>query len=85
MTKRYIRKGKCNRCGWCCLIEPTPCPYLKGTKEGEYSCSEWGTKKRDIEYPYCKPFPPLPPIKNPKCGYYFIDTWENNKIVKGAC
>jgi len=30
----------------------------------------------------CRLFPEAPPILNNDCGYYFLDTWENNKIVK---
>ena len=32
----------------------------------------------------CKLFPEMPPIPREfeKCGYYFLDTWEDNRVVK---
>jgi len=30
----------------------------------------------------CSIYPDGPPIIHPDCGYYFVDTWEDNKIVK---
>lgn len=32
--------------------------------------------------PRCKLFPQAPPILAETCGFYFLDTWENNRIVK---
>ena len=76
---RYIRKGKCNRCGWCCLQEEPPCPHL--IKEGEkYRCSIYNDKNKPMR---CNLYPGNPPILHEPCGYYFIDIWEDNKIVKG--
>jgi hypothetical protein len=77
---RYIRKGQCNQCGWCCSHED--CEYL-GWKEGRAYCKihpslTGGEDKRELK---CKLFPEAPPILNEKCGYYFIDLWEDNKIV----
>lgn len=75
---RYIRKGKCNRCGWCCLNEDPPCPYLK--KEGDkYTCTIFNEPKK--RFVRCKMYPDAPPILHKECGYWFIDTWEDNKIV----
>ena len=73
---RYIRKGECKHCGWCCMHED--CPYLEW-KDGKSHCTVHGT---DLQPPYCKSFPDMPPIKNEKCGYYFIDKWDNNKRLK---
>lgn len=71
---RYKRKGKCNRCGWCC--EYRVCEYLRYEDEIAV-CTIYGNHPGE-----CKRFPQAPPILNEKCGYYFLDTWENNKIVK---
>jgi hypothetical protein len=75
-TVRYKRKGRCVRCGWCC--EYRVCPeHLSYDEEGKALCGIYG------EHPdECKNFPQAPPILNPKCGYYFLDTWEGNKPVK---
>lgn len=69
---RYERKGKCNRCGWCCLTED--CEHFK-----DNLCGIFGSSERPAK---CINFPQAPPILNEKCGFYFLDTWENNKIVK---
>jgi len=71
---RYIRKGKCNRCGWCCLQDN--CEYLMWNGDITF-CKIY--KDRFLR---CRLFPEAPPILNNDCGYYFLDTWENNKIVK---
>lgn len=72
---RYLRKGKCNRCGWCC--EYRVCPeYLR--YDGDIAiCTIY--KNRPGE---CKRFPQAPPILHEGCGFYFLDTWENNRKVK---
>ena len=71
VTPKYIREGKCNRCGFCCLggDKNQPCEYLEW--DGEIAvCKVYG------EHPQaCKSFPEAPPILTGKCGYYFIDTW----------
>lgn len=77
---RYERRGKCNRCGWCCLQEDPPCPYLKKEIDGRYTCTIFNEKERHVR---CILYPDGPPIIHKDCGYWFIDTWENNKIVKG--
>ena len=72
---RYIRKGQCVRCGKCCLNEN--CEYLE---LGELStCKIYNNDKRPDK---CRTFPQAPPITIDSCGYYFLDTWENNRIVK---
>jgi hypothetical protein len=73
---RYERRGECVRCGWCC--EYRVCSeYLSYDENGLAVCSIYG------EHPgECQRFPQAPPILNPKCGYYFLDTWEENKMVK---
>jgi len=79
-SPRYIRKGKCKRCGWCCLREDPPYSYLK-KEDDTYTCTVFDDKdERDVR---CGLYPGNPPIVYELCGYYFIDTWEDNKIVKG--
>jgi hypothetical protein len=75
---RYIRKGKCKRCGTCCLDEN--CEYFElNKKTGIATCKIFNSSERPLR---CKWFPQAPPILIEKCGYYFIDTWENNRVVK---
>lgn len=75
---RYKRMGKCNRCGACCLVEDPPCPHLAW--EGKKAiCKIFSKPERPLR---CKLFPEMPPIPFKSCGYYFLDKWENNKIVK---
>ncbi len=76
--KRYIRFGRCNRCAWCC----------PGEREGEY-CKEleWRDnlpicKIYENRPESCKLFPEAPPILTDKCGYFFVDTWNNCKKLK---
>jgi len=76
---RYERKGECNRCGWCCLQEDPLCPYLKKENDGIYTCIVYDEKEK---YVRCGMYPSNPPIVHEECGYYFIDTWDDNKIVK---
>ncbi len=79
---RYKRMGKCNRCGACCLAEDPPCPHLAWEyKNGKKIavCKLYGKPERPER---CKWFPEAPPIMFKTCGYYFVDTWENNRIVK---
>ena len=77
---RYVRKGKCLRCGFCCLSEN--CEHFEWIeKDGKKiaNCKIFGKPERPEK---CVNFPQAPPLLNPKCGYYFLDTWENNRKVK---
>ena len=71
---RYIRQGECNRCGQCCINED--CEHFV---MGEPATCLIHDKERP---PKCEWFPEAPPIIFEKCGYYFLDTWEDNRIVK---
>ena len=77
---RYKRKGRCLRCGSCCLCEDPACEYLS-FDDNVAVCLIYKQADRPLR---CKLFPEMPPI--PKefkdCGFYFLDTWEDNKIVK---
>jgi len=75
IKRRYLRKGQCNRCGWCCKHEN--CEHLE-IKNGIATCLIY-KQKRELK---CTIFPDAPPILHEGCGYWFIDTWEDNKIVK---
>lgn len=72
---RYERRGQCNRCGWCC--EYHGCPLVKYDEENKAYCTIYNNRPNR-----CRVFPEAPPILNENCGYYFVDTWENNKVVK---
>jgi len=75
---RYRRRGKCLRCGACCLNEN--CKHLVFDKKtGLATCKIFKSPKRPAK---CKNFPAAPPIIFETCGFYFLDTWENNRIVK---
>ena len=71
---RYIRDGKCNRCGWCC--EYHGCDKVI-YEDGLAICSIYKNRPQR-----CVVFPEAPPILHEGCGYHFLDTYENNKIVK---
>lgn len=71
---RYKRKGECKRCGWCC--EYRECEDLI-YEDNVAICTIYEDRPQA-----CKLFPQAPPILTEKCGFYFLDTWENNKIVK---
>lgn len=71
---RYIRQGKCNRCGWCCDYHG--CSDVKRI-DGKAICTIY--EKRPLR---CVVFPEAPPILIESCGFYFLDTWEDNRIVK---
>jgi len=73
MKLRYKRKGKCNRCGECCRNES--CEHFE---DGTVAVCKIHNQKRPMR---CKWFPQAPPIIFSGCGYYFLDTWENNRIV----
>jgi len=74
---RYIQQGECKRCGQCCINED--CEHFE---TGNLAiCKRYGSPDRPSK---CKWFPEMPPLPRAfdKCGYYFLDTWEDNKIVK---
>jgi hypothetical protein len=73
---RYKRQGECNRCGWCCQLEN--CKHLK-IVDGFATCMIYDDKKKPLK---CSLYPANPPIMHEKCGYYFLDLYENNKKVK---
>ena len=75
VKRRYTRKGKCNRCGWCCQQEN--CEHLQ--MGNELATCLIHEKERPLR---CSLYPDAPPIIYDKCGYYFLDTFDNNKIVK---
>jgi len=80
---RYKRQGQCIRCGVCCLTEGKdggPCKYLKLAGGGKQaSCLLINHPERPQK---CKIFPQAPPILIDTCGYYFLDTWEEDRIVR---
>jgi hypothetical protein len=74
---RYVRKGKCGRCGKCCLGEN--CEHLRF--EGDVAvCGIYGSPERPDK---CKLFPEMPPLPFEGCGYWFEDTYEGNRVVRG--
>ena len=72
---RYKRQGKCNRCGWCC--EYHGCPDISYDENYKAICTIYNKRPKR-----CIVFPEAPPILYEGCGFYFLDTWENNKKVK---
>ena len=76
---RYIRAGSCNQCGWCCLQEDPPCPHLLGDKPGEYKCAVYD--KPEERPVFCAMYPSAPPIVHKECGYWFVDTLDDDKII----
>jgi len=72
---RYVRMGKCNRCGWCC--EYRGCEHLSYDEDEKAVCNIYENRPQE-----CRVFPEAPPILTETCGYYFLDTWENNRVVK---
>lgn len=76
---RYIRKGKCNRCGDCCKNEE--CENLRW--EGNTACcSRHNSMEGGAQQEKCVVFPEAPPIVFSRCGYFFVDTWEDNRIIR---
>ena len=71
---RYKRRGECLKCGWCCQNED--CEHFDKDKK---TCAIYGQENRPKK---CIIFPSGPPITHSKCGYYFLDSWNNNKITK---
>lgn len=74
VPRRYKRVGECARCGWCCIKEE--CEHL--TWEGETAICTIHENRFDR----CRTFPQAPPILNDKCGYHFLDTWEDDRVVR---
>ena len=74
MLNRYVRSGECIRCGQCCTNED--CEHFE---MGEPATCLIHERERPLR---CAEFPANPPILFEGCGYYFLDTWEDNKIVK---
>lgn len=70
---RYDRRGKCVRCGHCCLNEN--CEHFEIIGDLA-NCKIIDSLDRPLK---CKLFPEMPPILFDTCGYYFLDKWENNK------
>jgi hypothetical protein len=78
MEMRYVQRGKCRRCGQCCLGEN--CEHLQINDNGLATCRIFNCSDRPLK---CGLFPEMPPIPKSfkNCGYYFLDTWEENKVV----
>lgn len=76
MQPRYKRQGQCNRCGACCVNED--CEHLE-MSNGASTCLIHNDPDRPLK---CKLFPEMPPILFPNCGYYFLDKYEDNRVVK---
>ncbi|GAI99615.1 unnamed protein product [marine sediment metagenome] len=74
---RYVRRGDCERCGACCLVEE--CEHLSINDEGLATCLIYNDADRPLK---CKLYPANPPLNFETCGYYFIDLWENNREIK---
>lgn len=75
--QRYVRMGKCNRCGLCCVAEE--CIYLRHV-EGLAVCEIYGREDRPEK---CKIYPGNPPITRPECGYYFYDKVAGKEVKFG--
>ena len=74
---RYVREGRCIQCGSCCLQED--CPHYDAGNGATSTC-----KIHDMpDYPErCRLYPSNPPTIFRKCGYYFVDTLEGNRVLK---
>ena len=76
MDKRYIRQGKCLRCGWCCKNEA--CEHF--IDEANVTiCAIFGQDDRPKK---CTVYPSAPPVLNKNCGFYFLDRFNDNKVTK---
>ena len=75
---RYKIQGQCNRCGQCCIGED--CDEFE-INNNIATCKIYDLPDRPLK---CVLFPELPPIPREfeKCGYYFLDTWEDDRVVK---
>lgn len=71
---RYIRQGECKRCGKCCLT--ADCKFFE---MGEKATCKIHDEERSVD---CELFPEAPPIMFKDCGFYFLDTWKDNRIVR---
>jgi len=71
MELRYVRKGECVRCGWCCRADG--CEHLK-IENGMATCMIYADR-----FKRCRLWPEMPPILYEGCGYWFVDTWEDNR------
>jgi len=76
---RYERKGECLRCGWCCLHEDPPCLHLEIDESGKATCLIFDSPDRPSK---CHNHPGNPPILHEGCGYWFIDKWDSDKVIK---
>ena len=74
-TRRYKRAGNCKRCGQCCLT--VNCDHFEMGEVATCKIHDSPDKPSD-----CELFPEAPPIMIKGCGYYFLDIWENNRIVR---
>jgi len=74
MKLRYTLQGECKRCGNCCKNEE--CEFLK-FENNIAVCTIY-----EDRFFKCRNWPCVPPIMIKGCGFYFIDTWENNRIVE---
>ena len=72
---RFIRKGKCLQCGWCCSHEN--CEHFIPATENEKAICRIHDQERPFK---CTDFPMFPPIKHEQCGFRFFDIL-NNKIL----
>jgi len=78
MKRRYELKGECKRCGACCLNENCEHFEMVGNLA---NCKIHDDSDRPLK---CKLFPEMPPIMFKTCGFYFVDTWEDNRIVENG-
>ena len=68
--KELIRKGKCNRCGLCCVgCENLIPPNI---------CSVWDSQPEDRG---CKIWPPHPFECPPYCSYHFFDAETGEEVL----
>jgi len=72
---RYKRRGECTRCGLCCANED--CKHLSW--DGHKAVCLIHNQERPQR---CVLFPQAPPIMIAECGFYFVDTWEEDRVVK---
>lgn len=77
---RYERRGECCQCGWCCDNED--CEYLHYVDDKAICIIHPILIGVEIRPPKCENFPQAPPILNPRCGFHFVDVWEDLRIVK---
>lgn len=72
---RYVRQGNCSQCGICCIAEN--CEFFD-FKENIGICKIYNHPDRPSR---CVNFPAAPPVMIKECSFYFIDTWDNNRII----